>query len=201
MENIKAILEGLKDWLSLLGPISAGLVILWKYFLKKKYDQFTEAHKNLAKVVEYLPKIERIEMELKPNGGSSIRDAINRIERKVVFHDQRQLAMIKSLPFGTWLSDENGKCIDLNRTLCMITGRTESQIKGDNWSNWILEKDEVLEEWNRCVTHAMDFDMEYTFIHPNKQQQRVHGIAYQLRDEKGTLIGFLGTLEAIGELK
>lgn len=59
------------DLIIMLGQISAALIaisgagaIAYKAFFKKLYD-----------------KINRIDQELHPNGGSSMRDAINRIEK------------------------------------------------------------------------------------------------------------------------
>lgn len=191
MEIFKQGLELLGEWLKLLTPFGLVFGFLWKFWIKKRYDESKEL---------YL-KIQLMADEFRPNGGSTLRDAINRIEEKVTVQEQKTLALIKSLPLGTWVSDAKGKCIDLNRSLCKITGRTESELKGDNWSNWIHSsfKDNVIEEWNRCVTGDLNFEMEYSFVKPDGKVQKVHGVAYQLRDKDGKLIGFLGTLAAIGE--
>lgn len=181
----------LKEWLSLLAPFGLVFAFIWKIWLKKRYEE----GKDL-----YL-KIQLIAEEFRPNGGSTLRDAVNRIEEKVTIQDQKTLAIIKSLPIGTWLSDEKGKCIDLNKTLCKIMQRTESEIKGDNWSNWIhpSEKEDVFEEWKRCVENDMNFDMEYSYVLPSGKIQKVHGIAYRLPDKNNKLVGFLGTLSALGD--
>lgn len=191
MEVFKQILEVLKDWLSLLAPFGLVFGFIWKFWLKKRYDEGRELYKKINVIAE----------EFRPNGGSTLRDAINRIEEKVTIQDQKTLAIIKSLPIGTWLSDEKGKCIDLNKTLCKIMGRTESEIKGDNWSNWILpsEKEDVIEEWKRCVLGDLNFDLEYHYVLPTGKVQKVHGIAYRLPDKNNNLVGFLGTLAAIGD--
>ncbi len=193
MELFKQILEVLKEWLGLLAPFGLVFGFLWKFWLKKRYEEGKDLYLKIQLMAE----------EFRPNGGSTLRDAINRIEEKVTIQDQKTLAIIKSLPIGTWLSDQNGKCIDLNKTLCKIMGRTESEIKGDNWSNWIHpdEKDDVFEEWYRCVKNDLNFDMEYRYVLPNKSIQKVHGTAYQLKNDKGELVGFLGTLEAIGNIE
>jgi len=191
LEIFKQGLVLLKEWLSLLAPFGIVGGLLWKVWLKKRYEE----GKDL-----YL-KIQLMADEFRPNGGSTLRDAINRIEEKVTVQEQKTVALIKSLPLGTWISDSKGKCIDLNRSLCKITGRTESELKGDNWSNWLHPncKENVIEEWNRCVTGDLNFEMEYSFVLPNNKTQKVHGVAYQLRDASGKLIGFLGTLAAIGD--
>lgn len=191
MEFVKHGLELLKEWLSLLAPFGLAGGALWKFWLQKRYEEGRELFKKINLMAE----------EFRPNGGSTLRDAINRIEEKVTIQDQKTLAIIKSLPIGTWLSDEKGKCIDLNKTLCKIMGRTESEIRGDNWSNWIHpdEKEEVFADWKRCVDNDLNFDLEYRYVLPNGKVQKVHGIAYRLPDKNNKLVGFLGTLAAIGE--
>lgn len=185
------ILNQIKDWLTLLAPVGVILGFWWKFWLKKRFEEGKDLYS----------KIKLISEEFRPNGGSTLRDAINRIEEKVTLTEQKTVAIIKSLPLGTWVSDSKGKCVDLNKSFCNITGRTESELKGDNWINWIVqtERDDVFEEWNKCVNNVLNFDMIYRFTLPNQKVQKVHAIAYQLRNEKGALIGFLGTLYAIGE--
>lgn len=191
IEYFKVILSGLKDWLSLLTPFGIVFGFLWRFWLQKRFADLKDLYERIKIISE----------EFRPNGGSTLRDAINRIEEKVTLQEQKTLAIVKSLPVGTWISDNRGKCIDVNRSLCKMTGRTESELKGDNWSNWVhpSQKEDVFEEWSRCVTNDLNFDMEYKFVLPNGQVQSVHGVAYQLRDKDNKLIGFLGTLAAIGE--
>lgn len=190
MEVFKLLLTNLKDWLGLLAPFGVVFGFLWQFWLKKRF----------AEIKELIKTISLISDEFRPNGGSSLRDAINRIETKITIEQQKTMAIIKSLPLGTWVSDKDGKCIDLNRSLCRITGRTEGELKGDNWSNWLhpSDKDEVWEEWQKCVKNTITFDMLYRYVLPDGKVQKVHGVAYQLRDEKNVLVGFLGTLYAVG---
>lgn len=185
------VLVKLKEWVELLAPFGVVSGVIWKFWLKKRVDELRDLYKKVLIISE----------EFRPNGGSTLRDAINRIEDKIALQEQKTVAIIKSLPLGTWVSDKNGKCIDVNKSLCSIMKRTESEIKGDNWSNWIFpaEKDEVFDEWNRCVKNMMNFDMVYRYVLPDGKVQKVHGIAYQLRTDKGDLVGFLGTLYALGD--
>lgn len=186
---MQEVLKTLKDWFDLLAPFGIVGATIWRFWLKKRLMEGKDLYQ----------KIQVIASEFRPNGGSSLRDAINRIEEKVSLNEQKTGAIIKSFPVGTWVSDENGRCIDVNKNLCKIMGRTESEIKGDNWSNWIHpdEKEEVFEEWTRCVKNDLNFDMEYRYILPDKSIQKVHGTAYQLKNSAGKVVGFLGTLEAI----
>ena len=187
--TVKDLLEIFNNWLKLLAPFGVVGGLIWKLWLKSKFKEISDLYQ----------KIQIIAGEFRPNGGSTLRDAINRIETKVSIQQQTTTAIIKSFPIGTWISDEKGKCIDVNKNLCRIMARTETEIKGDNWANWVLEKEEVAEEWNRCIISDTNFDHEYTFILPDRKKQKVHGFAQRLKNEKGELIGFLGTLEPIGD--
>lgn len=187
--TVKDLLGLLKDWLELLAPFGIVTGLIWKVWLKQKFKEVNDLYQ----------KIQVIAGEFRPNGGSTLRDAINRIETKVSLQQQTTTAIIKSFPIGTWISDEKGRCVDVNKNLCKITGRTETELKGDNWTNWIFEKDDVIEEWQRCVTNDSNFDHEYHYVLSDRKKQKVHGVAQRLKNEKGDLVGFLGTLEPIGD--
>lgn len=189
MEFFKSVLIVLKEWLGLLTPFAVVGGFIWKVWLKKRYEEGRELYGKIQKMAE----------EFRPNGGSTLRDAINRIEDKVTSNEQKTLAIIKSLPLGTWIADDKGKWSDPNKSLCRITGRTESELKGDNWSNWIIpnEKEDVFDEWKRCVENDLNFDMEFNIFLPDGKSQKVHAVAYQLKDSSGKLKGFLGTLSKL----
>lgn len=184
--ELKSVLIVIKDWIGLLTPFTIAVGLLWKWWLKKRYEE----------IKELFLKVQLISEEFRPNGGSTLRDAINRIEHSVSTNEQKTLALIKSMPLGIWISDKHGKCTDVNRSICTLTGRTESELKGDNWSNWIHpdERDDVFEDWYKCVDNDLNFDQIFTIVLPDGSFKRVHGIAYQLKDKDGNLIGFLGTL-------
>lgn len=191
METItfKMLLTQLKEWVGLLTPFAVAVGFLWKIWLKKRYDELRDLYY----------RVQMMSMEFKPNGGSSLRDAINRIEHTVTLNEQKTLAIIKSMPDGSWLSDERGKCIDVNKSMCKILQRTESELRGDNWSNWVHpdEREDIFDEWNRCVDNDFNFDQEIRFVLPDGKIQKVHAVAYQLKDRSGKLIGLLGTLNPV----
>jgi two-component system sensor histidine kinase/response regulator len=193
LEILKVILTSLKEWLGLLAPFGVVFGFIWQFWLKKRLTEMKDLFKTIKIISE----------EFRPNGGSTLRDAINRIEYRLSVEQQKTMAIIKSMPLGTWLSDRDGKYVDVNRSMCRIMGRTESEILGDNWSNWlhIDDKERVWEEWERSVASKLSFEMTYRFIRPDGKVQRVHAVAYQLRDDRGDLVGFLGTLYAVGEVE
>lgn len=194
------MLTTLGDWVKLFGPIFAGLGLLWKYFLKKKYDEFKLAHQNLQKIIEYIPKIERIEFELKPNGGSSVKDAINRIESAIKLQDKKLLTFFQSMPFGTFIADKSGNWTDVNLMLCRITERHESELKGKNWLRWVIEDDrvDILTEWETTVRNETMFDFETSYLTPTEDLKSIRISASQLKNDNNELIGYFGTVYELG---
>lgn len=189
-------LTDLGDWVKLFGPIFAGIGILWKYFLKKKYDELIQVHKNLEKLVDYIPKIDKIESELSTNGGSSIKDAINRIESLVTLQDKKLLSLFQSMPFGTFITDAQGNWTYVNLMLCRISERSETELKGKNWYRWIVENDrnDVILEWERSIKNQMIFDCETQYLTPTEDLKHIRISASQIYDHKNELVGYFGTV-------
>lgn len=186
---MREILQFIKEWLGLMAPIGVGLGAFYKYWLKKRLEELKELYSKVKVIAD----------EFKPNGGSTLRDAINRIERKVTLQDQKITAIVKTLPNGMWTAGADGKLIEINKNLCRISGRAESELVGDNWIQWVVEREMVFDEWYSSVENDINFDCEYTFILPSKKKQRVHSFAQRLKNESGELIGFLGATEILGE--
>lgn len=159
--------------------------------VKQIYDQ-------LIQMAHYLPKIEQIHMELKPNGGSSLRDAVNRIESNLSKQKLYTRALVKTRPGGTFNCDEHGDVTEVNKPMCLVLGRTESELLGDNWVKWVHVDDraQVVTEWRRCLDQRSDFDMDMKFVLPDKSTKKVNMVAYRIEDDKG-FYGFLGTLTVI----
>jgi hypothetical protein len=87
----------LSRWNDALVGIAAGLValgIIWRYIVRPAWHAVANGIKTAARVEK---AVVTIEAEFKPNGGSSLRDAVNRIEAKVDNHEQRLAALEAAL--------------------------------------------------------------------------------------------------------
>jgi hypothetical protein len=87
----------LSRWNDALVGIAAGLValgIIWRYIVRPAWRAVANGIKTAARVEK---AVVTIEAEFKPNGGSSLRDAVNRIEAKVDNHEQRLAALEAAL--------------------------------------------------------------------------------------------------------
>lgn len=138
----------------------------------------------------------RIERELLPNGGTSLRDALDRIEQGLILGQQRQRALLADHVCGVYETDEHGELTWVNRTYSRITGRTQEELMHGGWQLVIHpdDRERVFHEWKSCVKAGRDFEMQYRVLSPNNDPLNVSGKAYNLRDREGNPMGYLGLL-------
>jgi PAS domain S-box-containing protein len=169
--------EDPKTW---IGVVS-GIVAIWKLWKSVIWPNLTIFGKwghtmlfgNRALSVQLVAldrKLEAIMMEVKPNGGSSIKDTVNGIakeQQKTVFRlnaiEQRQWAFLADRLSGFMELNSNGECVTVNRTLLRMTGRSTEELMGHGWYNVIEQdqRDDVIEQWNDAIKYAREFEAEY----------------------------------------
>ncbi|HZY81908.1 MAG TPA: PAS domain S-box protein, partial [Cyclobacteriaceae bacterium] len=130
-----------------------------------------------------------------------LREAEQRVaESEVLF---RTLA--ENAPVGIFQADANGKCVYVNKRWCKVSGLTEEQSLKDGWMAAIApaDREKIVEQWNTAVSNNREFEMELRFQTPNSVDAETwtNARAIALRDEKGNITGFLGTVIDITALK
>ena len=195
-ETVESVAKSVGFWGVIIGAVIAAfkkvILPIWRFF--KEYNE----HKEL--LLKCNENIDAILKELRPNGGSSLKDQLSRIENSVDLLDVKVAAVALATNVGYWKSDANGKAIEVGRSLCSILGRTDSEIKGSNWVTIMHPNDReiVKSEWDSVVEDGRDFEMVYRFVKPDGSIQKVKGSAHAMfKDDK--LIGFFGTLIKEGE--
>ena len=79
-----------KDLIVAIAAALVALGIIWRYIVRPVVHGTRSAWRTIEDVGE---AVAFVKAEMKPNGGSSMRDAINRIEAKVDNHEQRLAAL------------------------------------------------------------------------------------------------------------
>ena len=90
--------------LSLAGGLCASLAWGWKYIIKPTI----RLYKNQQTLVS---SVEDIKKELTTNGGSSIKDTVNRIDRRQVMLDKRSKAIFYNIEKAILEVDEGGNIL------------------------------------------------------------------------------------------
>ncbi len=177
--------------------IGGGGWAVWTKFLKPRIL------KSRKKKNELFEMINGIHSELRFNGGSSIKDAIWKLDKKTdtiiwQMNDMKETQKISMNLQGVayWMSDEDGLIIYASPSLCKLIGRTESDILGNNWIACLIPEDRerIFHAWMNSINNKIPFDETYTCKRADGKYQDVLGIAFHK-----SVGGTIGRLEAVGE--
>lgn len=136
-------------------------------------------------------KVSHIYNELTPNGGGSIKDAINRIEAL-------QMASLQLTGKAYWLSDPDGKCTYASTRLAVLMGSHPNQIMDWGWISFIASeyRDAVREEWISAVSDRREFHMKYAYIHQDGTKVPILGHAIPvIHAQTKVVVGMIGWAE------
>lgn len=163
---------------------------------------------NLKKVFKVLynlfvtlpESIKYIEQEFKPNGGSSLKDAIKRIENRQIIQEQRLLFILDSNPdVGVFETDELGNCTRVSLTYCHMLNKTQDECTGMGWTTALYpeDKEKVFVEWSNAIKFNRPFDMKYRFMRANGAPFEVHGKANPIFAKDGKILAWLGMVKLV----
>lgn len=187
------------------GSVLSALGVLYKYVIIPLYDKYIKLKekikndynqwRSLANTAVLVHDI--ITKELQTNGGSSIKDALKRIENKLTFIEAKNKAYLSLEDEPIWESDEFGHCIWANHSYLKITGFEFNYLKNAGWISIINEEDRsrVREEWNRAVEEKRVFYCEYIINRYDGTKLKVLGIGHPvLSIVDDSVKGYIGRL-------
>lgn len=187
------VVKHIIDFAALVGALLV-LAPIWKWIVKtfKKMKQIWSLNEQLSTLDT---KLNAIYSQLVTNGGSSLRDSIDRIEKRAVFTEEFVKTIYKESEKAMFQTNASGDCIWVNKTLLHLVDMESSEVMGQGWVNFISmeDKEDVMNEWNNAIANSRDFDMEYTTTKGDK----VHHVARAIRSSDLKAIGYLGTISPI----
>lgn len=179
---------------ALIVGILVSLGTAWKFILIP-LTKFYNFVKHIFKVIE------QISNEFVPNGGSSVKDALNRIEARQIMSEQRHRLMVMDTPYCVFEADEDGEYHTVNRSYCRWTGKSTTELHGMGWVNTIdLEwRDHVMTEWNHALKDEREFSLNYRITDAEGNSIPVHCTAFPLYNHHDSLAGWGGIISKIEE--
>jgi PAS domain S-box-containing protein len=182
------------DPLHYLIAFGAFMLTIYRIVLKPKMAKWSNAIENINKIPEVAEVVTKIKQEVFANGGGSLRDSVDRIEKRIVTVEEKQNIYLKDARHGVFETDPSGRWIEVNRTLCRMVMCTENELIGKGWMNFFDQ-----ETINR-INHAMANEIEVKIIGHMKttddKTMIVSVIANPLRSSLNkSLIGYLGTID------
>ena len=191
------------DWQQLagmaavLGSVVVALGWLWRVTPRVwKWVKYKMGGALREDITELKTQMTFIVSELKPNGGASIRDSLNRIEIRQVLQEQRQKAILSDMSVGVFEADNEGHYLWVNRKYLRMTGRAPSEVNGSGWINTVAERDRerVMSEWTEAVATGREFEGDYLMITPDDERLEVSVRTYKMMDDNGEPLGYIGIL-------
>jgi len=189
------------ELLALVAPIvwaiyKYGLKPFFKHVIKTvqgmhKISEISEALKQLAAAVDDL------KLDLRPNGGSSLRDAVDRVESVVILNQNTQKAILDLLNSGFFLTDAEGEFVHVNLHWQYLTGINVIDAMGHGWILAVHPDDrvELMEQWDMAVEDGRPFHKKFRIQHVGKHTiKTVYCHTAPLHDLNGVLVGYVGTL-------
>ncbi len=111
--------------------------------------------------------------------------------------------LAKVAPVGIFRTDADGRSIYLNEAMGRITGMTIEESLGFGWLGGLHPDDQprVYEAWAEAVRKQLPFKMQSRVVRQNGSLVRVVTEADAVVDAKGMILGYVGTITDVSDLK
>lgn len=175
--------------LGILATGVAAIVAGWRFAVVPTFNFF-------KKIKEAYDIIISMSEQFSTNGGSSMRDAINRIEARQIIQEQRQKLLAMDAPFAILETNSEGNFIDVNRTFCRWVGRSTEELLGKGWINSLSPawRELVFDEWESSISQQREFSMKFRIVDIDGDTIPVFSTAFPLYDSKKILVGWVGMM-------
>lgn len=176
----------------LIGIITGGAAILYGIIYSIYY-----AYRGIKKVSRVVHIIEK---ELLPtNGGSSMRDAIKRLELMAHSENSRFKTWMTFFPNPVFETNSNGYCVYVNRAYLTLTGSNINDVLGTGWITNIHPEDRELvhQEWEASVKDKREYCLTYRLLDKDNNSLMVHAHACPSFDNDRQVIGYIGILSIL----
>lgn len=124
------------------------------------------------------------------------------LEDRLARIEARSMVLVEDCPVGIFYDDPGDKCIYVNQTFCAMMGLSHEQALGDGWAEVVHpgDRDRLLAERHRAVaSEAAVFHCEYRYQTPDGRSGWVFEQTKSVRDRRGELLGYVGTVVDVTE--
>lgn len=126
-----------------------------------------------------------------------------RTEAALKRSQQRYRALAECSPVGIFRTNPEGRDEYANNRFCEIMGCSQEAVLEGRWDETLHpeEREQIISSWERAVREQTSFSREYRVLHPDGTVRWVISQAVPERNEQGELLGFVGTVLDITQLK
>lgn len=179
--------------LSISGKVRATIVSIWF----KSRDKIFPTRAMLRKHIrEEEASIEKILAQLVPNGSTSLRDAVDRIETKQNDIEAFLTAQLNVHSVAIVRTDSEGKLTYVNRAYQRMFGVSMAEVLGDGWVNVIhpSDRERIFHLWQETVDSKREFNEDIKFQNSAGEMIIGHANVYREVDRHGEVRGWIGVI-------
>ncbi|MDD2386393.1 MAG: PAS domain S-box protein [Bacteroidales bacterium] len=187
----KVLVSGLVSKISVAIIYSVLFTIYLKYFEKTKVNGSAIRLKDVFHTLSYKQKYEQIEKEK------------HEVETAIALSESKYKTLTSISPVGVFVTDVKGDTIFVNPKWCEITGLTYKEAMGTDWQCALHpdDKEYLLINWkNASLKQHANYE-EYRFMSKDGEVRWVLGQVVPEIGLDGKLVGYVGTITDITELK
>lgn len=194
--------EVIKFFLRVCQVLYKPLVGLANYIMlpHKLSKQQTINAENLTKLEKTLADLSVfVKDKLSYNSGSSLVDAIKRIETRQIIQEHAHNTFAQDAEQGIFRCDLQGKNIWVNRTYARFLGCGTNELLGLSWKKFIKtpELTRYNGVWQTAFADGCEFEDVVEFTDINNHLVRLKISVSAIPDEKGGAIGYVGQVTAL----
>jgi PAS domain-containing protein len=173
--------------------------IIWAKAVKPVVD-------SAKSIVHLRDSVAFISAQLAPNGGASLRDTIDRVEKHVrlidaraAIIDARHKMLLNQEQFVYFEADSRGGITLITRVAMRWTGRPTEDLCGAGWLNMVWPADHALlaEKWEQSVMERGILECRHGITDPAGQRLAVFTRAWPVI-HIGEVVSWIGTIHREG---
>lgn len=143
-------------------------------------------------------KLDSLVSELRPNGGKSLRDLVEKINENTTYNREYVRATLDNDIQMIYETDNKGDIVWVNNTFGRYAGKQIGDLLHSGWLDTVSneERGDIREEWQLSVEEHRDINIEYDMISYDGTKMRVQSNARPIR-LAGTIKGYYGTIKIL----
>ena len=138
--------------------------------------------------------------QFRPNGGSTLSDAILRIETRQVLQDGMGKFALNISSMACYECDVKGRVVWVNNALSQLFGYAKEDFLENGWLRALRPTDRatVLGEWMNSIKNQIPYEASYIVTCGETGASiNVRSKAYPISDENGVALRYFGTIEEL----
>lgn len=193
---LEAFSENAATWIGYFMTVCGFLYMAYKKVKVTIMLRIAKKREFQEKLDTLVASVEKIHEQFRPNGGGSIFDKLNRIEKRLVVNEGRSLAMINERNIAYFESDSTGKCVWASLPYLDLIDRSLDDVVGLGWISTIHEEDreKVVKEWKEAIEQRREFSLSYRMVNRQGDAIKVSCHGTIVRDSTGEAVAYTGTL-------